>query len=525
MMYVSGQNIHAVNLVYHAFIRSCSFTQVKKVTTLNEKNIFCLTLIAPTNNEVALIKKILQIGGKVILFGTLPNDLLQELNGTVNELEKTVLKEASSVSAPIYSYTESLLKVVYHHTLDHFVHPIPERPFLHYDFRDEWNNLGFGRITMDASIWSLAQGVTFPDKHNLASVTINNKSICTYAAIFNEANGSLLWFNRAVGPIDSQEWRFIEYFIAHYRHKELITLPVLSEIPYGFDAAVTMRLDCDEDIKSASPLFTAYQKMNVPFSLAIHTALLNDAKHHKLIQAINRKGGAILSHSMTHPVNWGGSFPKALDEASSSKSAIKAVLKNKVPHYAVSPFHHTPPYALEALNNAGYKGCVGGIVSSDPEFLLARAGMVLSNNISFIGHSQSCMLHGDCLLKDKDPLKMYKKAFDIAFLGRAFFGFLDHPFSNRYSYGWENENARIKAHEDFIYYMRSKGNVLFLNENDALDFLYYKNNFELIVQEDKIFLTQRKKLAPVKNLLVLVEWRGGIKIISEEVILIHRPHA
>src|SRR5690606_27172436 len=110
--------------------------------------------------------------------------------------------------------------------------------------------------------------------------------------------------------------------------------------------------------------------------------------------------------------------------------------------YAVSPFHQSPQYALEALCDVGYSGCIGGIIRNDPEFLLARGGELAGFPVGFIGHSQQCMLHGDCLLEAGDPLAIYKMAFDQALETRSLFGYLDHPFSERYQYGWVDEESR-----------------------------------------------------------------------------------
>ena len=56
--------------------------------------------------------------------------------------------------------------------------------------------------------------------------------------------GSLLWVNRAVGVIDGPDWRIIEDYISGEKHDELY-VPVVSEIPFGYKRAATMRLDCD----------------------------------------------------------------------------------------------------------------------------------------------------------------------------------------------------------------------------------------------------------------------------------------
>jgi hypothetical protein len=46
------------------------------------------------------------------------------------------------------------------------------RPFERFDFTDEWNNLGFGAIRSDASIWAVAQAAHVESDAELASVTV-----------------------------------------------------------------------------------------------------------------------------------------------------------------------------------------------------------------------------------------------------------------------------------------------------------------------------------------------------------------
>ena len=67
-----------------------------------------------------------------------------------------------------------------------------------------------------------------------------------------------------------------------------------------------MRLDCDEDVESARELWALYRNLDVPFSIAIHTAHLSEKKNHVLPREILAFGGTILSHSATHAPNWGG---------------------------------------------------------------------------------------------------------------------------------------------------------------------------------------------------------------------------
>jgi hypothetical protein len=211
-----------------------------------------------------------------------------------------------------------------------------------------------------------------------------------------------------------------------------------------------------------------------------------------------------MSHTATHAPNWGGSYDAALSEGRESHDRIFAVSGMSV-DYAVSPFHQSPHYALQALCDAGYHGCIGGIIQNDPEFLLARGGELAGLPQGFVGHSQQTMLHGDCMLSDGDPLAVFKAAFDRANETRTLFGYLDHPFSERYSYGWSDEDARIQAHRELIAYIRQQApNPLFIDEVTALDFIRARAAIRLMRSPIGI----EARVPEVDRLGFAVEFRG-----------------
>jgi peptidoglycan/xylan/chitin deacetylase (PgdA/CDA1 family) len=480
-----GSSEEAAAIVSAALQRSCGRAQVCRITPahwvsrLEHDLPGILVVVNPPDVWSDLVVRTLQAThSKVIVFGALPSTLAQYLGAQTQPMTEAMLAAAQCQPATSVGGAESLLRVQYAHTQEFIRSPLVDRPFLRYDFADEWNNLGYGAIRVDDSIWAMCQWVELPKKNCLAHVTLQGHSLGAYAGFWVN---SLLWFNRPVGPVDSQEWRIVETYLAHYAWPERSCQPVLSEVPHGFDAAVTMRLDCDEDIESARRLWQTYQELSIPFSLAVHTKVLADERHHALIREVLAHGGAILSHTATHAPNWGGNYDAAFHEATTSAAHIKKVTDQPV-RYAVSPFHQTPPYARAALADAGYQGCIGGIIRNDPDFLMARSGVAPISSEGFVGHSQQCMLHGDCMLHGPDPLAVYKYAFDLARNSHTFFAYLDHPFSERYQYGWNTEKQRMQAHVDFIGHMQASGKVLFANEDDALDFLQYRA--QVVVQSE-----------------------------------------
>jgi hypothetical protein len=480
-------------IICAAFERTCGLGSIRNISyydlirdgflsgQVSSKYTISVLVSPPEECAPSIISALETMVTKVIIFGSITPLLAQFLSMQVRPISDKVINASECSPTPIYQFSESAGFIKYVKGLGDGSKPPPLRALRRYDYANEWNNLGFGAITADGSIWSLSACADVLPENTLAYLMTHEEQLSAYCALWDYSRASLLWFNREAGPIDSYEWRLIELYISHYRFNELPAWPVVSEIPYGYEGAVTMRLDCDEDVESARPLYEAYKEWSIPFSLALHATVLADPIHHQLPDEVMAGGGAILSHTLTHTPNWGGSQAEALHEGLESASIIYQAV-SFTPKYAVSPFHQTPIYARLGLAQAGYQGCIGGIIANDPDFVMARGGCPPYSGADFIGHTQQCMLHGDCLLKQGDSLATYKRAFDQSLDSKTLFGYLDHPFSERYQYGWKNEGDRIEAHRQFIDYIRMRSNhILFLNENEALDFLYFKSN--ILIEE------------------------------------------
>lgn len=498
----------AGNLVLASLGRSVTSSMVCSIALHEIINTDILLAINPNPDQGKVILEWLNNNGKrkLILFGKLPEILRNYLHITETTWPLPTDDWARSQAAESGRYAESKAFANYLPLARQLGSSDWQRPLERFDFTNEWNNLGFGAIRADQSIWSLSTPLRVQESAELATIQIDDQVITSYAALFNETTSSTLWINRAVGLIDTFEWHLVENFISQWRHEDqLPCLPVISEIPFGYDAAITMRLDCDEDISSAKLLWNAYQDMNVPLSLAIHTNNLPNSNHESFLQEFIASGGSILSHTATHAPNWGGSYDSAYWEATESRTKIKLATGIDV-KYAVSPFHQAPDYALSALCDAGYQGCIGGIIKNDPEFLLARGGQLVNLPAGFIGHSQQTMLHGDCMLTNGDPLMIFKKSFDYAKNSHTFFGYLDHPFSARYQYGWQDEKTRILAHQYLIQYIReTTEKPIFMNECQALDFI---RNKTVISFQDKSGLLIATIPQQSQNFTYSVEFRG-----------------
>lgn len=357
-----------------------------------------------------------------------------------------------------------------------------------YDFTDEWNNLGYGRITADSSKWSISNSNL--TKNNFTKVlaeVVNEKQefLTVFAGIKENDNQAELVINREVGNVDGVDFWIVEDFLLNYKTERYGSVPLLSEIPYGFKSGVTMRIDCDEHIASGQKLADLYKEMGVPFSLAIKTSLDFDQANKNTIFSVLDAGGSVVSHSHTHAPNWGGSRDQAKWEAEVARDRLQTVLPKDYNYdYVVSPFHQNPQYAVQGLVDAGIKGFVGGIIKNDPEYLQARAGYV-STREDIITHSQQCMLHGDCYHNAGNSIEIYKQSFENHYHTNTFFGFLDHPFSD-YKYGWNDEEERLSVHREFLQHIQSFDKIWFANLIDAMNFFMVKSNTKVWVEDGEL---------------------------------------
>lgn len=500
----------AATLVTAAFKRSLTQSMVNFINLAGLKKADFVVAINPDEDiGVELIEWLRSAPKKLIVFGHLSENLSGHLGLQIAEWPKVPESWSSSPAAPTGSVAQSSASISYHAQAGLLGALAWERPLERFDFMNEWNNMGYGAVRTDGSIWALAEKLLAPDSSRIASVINETGTLSSYVTLHEYPTASALWVNRSVGLIDSFEWRLIENFVSQWRSDELPCRPIVSEIPYGYDTVVTMRLDCDEDISSARPLWQAYKEMGVPLSLAIHSKVLESTEQQAFLREFASAGEAVLCHTATHAPNWGGSYTAAREEGLTSRQRIFETTGVKV-RYAVSPFHHSPPYALAALSDVGYEGCIGGIICNDPEFLLARAGELAELPSGFIGHSQQCMLHGDCMLQEGDPLATYKAAFDQARNTRTLFGFLDHPFSERYQYGWPDEETRVQRHRELIDYIRKNATApLFWDECTALDFIQAKSKIRVHATQVGFELSNVGDLSETSKTLAL-EYKGKI---------------
>lgn len=503
---VFGPGDAAGPIVMAALVRSFTAAQVQVADDGVDTEF--LVAINPAGAAARLAGRVAARGGKVLLLGRL-DPVAAALAGVApTPMPADLADWATCPPAPTHGATASagVIRYAGHGLAAAFA--FRARPLLRYDFIDEWNNLGYGRVGAGGSIWDLAQGARPDGAEVIAEITREGEDSLPFTTVCDRpSGGSVLWINRAVGTIDSLEWVVVEAFFSDHRAADLPCLPHLREVPYGLGAVVSMRLDCDENIKSARPLFDLYRRRGVPFSLAVKTGQPTTREDFALLREIAAAGGAILSHSVNHYARWGNDPRTAFREATESKQWLEEHLPGIRVRHVVSPFHQTPVFVPPQLAAVGYEGFIGGVISAEPNHILARGGVVPGVDFPFVSHAQQCMLHGDCLLTADDPLAIYKQAFAASVAASAIFGFLDHPFSSRYSYGWQDEEQRLAAHTAFLDHMEAvaapAGGIWFVNEDECLDLVRRRMACRLTRADDGFRLD-----GPAAGPQLAVRWRG-----------------
>lgn len=436
--------------------------------------------IGPSAEHAPLMAEVMSRGDKLIVLGVVPPEVAPvlglETSGPLSEAWKRAADCAPAVTG---SESVSVGHIVWSEAPLGTPAPLNSYPFKRFDFTDEWNNLGYGTLRCDGSIWALACAAIPGTAAVLAEARSAGCLPVPFVTLHAPASGgAVLWWNRSVGPVDHPDWALLEAFIADWGHESgRPCTPVLSELPFGVEAAVTMRLDCDEDVASARGLFDLYSSKFRPLSLAVMTGQPEREANVAFMHDVMAAGGAVVPHSATHPPRWGGSFDACLIELTTSREWITERLGTPAPDHVVSPFHHAPAFLAPAMVAAGMRGFVGGIINTDPEALFARAGRVIGTaglEAGIVTHSQQCMLHGDCMRRDGgDLLTVPKAAFDTARAAGRIFGYLDHPISKRYDYGWGSFDAQIAAHADLMKYVDSVvPDALWLSLSETLDWVH-----------------------------------------------------
>ena len=484
------------SLILESLKRSFTSSQINIYDPFQKKypgvHIF---LECTSDNATNNLRELLEIkNNKIILNGKL-NRWIQKLlkiNILGSKFSHEEPKPANSLSP---SVSNSNLKFNYKFNyLKQFADLLKERPIWRFDFELEWNNSFSGNIIDKNEILNLSHYCSNNNNNNVVYIMNSNGDKIPLVAEFFINQNFLIWVNRNLSLIDLPEWKIIEEFISNGYFSKYPCIPYVSEFSSLENGLITMRLDCDEDIESARNIYTLYKKYDLPISLAITT---NQIENKESISSLPREvydyGGTILNHSHSHPINWGGTKDMISQEIELSTKIIKKAF-NITTEYAVSPFHHLTTEAIEVLDEQNYKGVVAGICSSHHEFLIVKGGSI-NDKLNILLHSQQCMVHGDCLTK-KRSLDDYLNNFNYFSKIGYSVGFLDHPISKRYDYGWNEPQRQINIHKQIIEFLLFK-NIRFVDQREIFERLKAKDqlNIEILKRdnEQNIFIKNKSK--------------------------------
>jgi len=406
--------------------------------------------VAPPDGAAELLRGFAREGRKLLLLGPL-GPRVASLAGLAATAPATVSEaEAFAPAHPETPVDLSAAILVWAPDAPGGAPALTERAFCRFDFEEEWNHAGHGRIRPGATRWSLWTAPDAGAAREAARVEVAGATRGVAASRLEAPDASIFWIGRPVGLVDGLDWTAVERFFSDHRAGELPCWPSWCDWPAGFDAGATFRLDCDEAVASARPLFERYRERGVPVSLALLAGLELGEDDRRLVYDVLDAGGTVLSHSLRHLPNWGRDLAEARAEARGARERLEALFPFAAPiRFAVSPFHRNPIHAIRAVGEV-YDALVTGSPASDPECLLARAGVLPFADPPLVSHSQPNMLHGDCFARQQGSTRPWQEAFACHRRAGALYGYLDHPFSPRYAYGWASEAKRLTAHDALL---------------------------------------------------------------------------
>ena len=479
------------SLILESFKRSFTSSQINSKKSFHKKypgiHVFLECTSDKTTNN---LKEILKFkNNKIILNGKL-NKWIQKLLNIKISGEKFPHDEPYPANSSSYSVSKNYLKYNFKFKyLKPLLGLIKQRPIWRYDFELEWNNSFSGNIIDKNDILNLSHNCSINYDNNVVYILDSNGDKIPLIAEFFINKNIIIWVNRNLSLIDLPEWKIIEEFISNGYFNKYPCIPYVSEFSCKENGYITMRLDCDEDIESARQIYNLYKQYDLPISLAITTNQIENKNNITTLPLeVYDYGGTILNHSHSHPINWGGTKDIIGEEIKLSTNLIKQTF-NINTEYAVSPFHHLTIEAIEVLNEQNYKGVVAGICSSHHEFLIIKGGSI-SDKLNILLHSQQCMLHGDCLTSTRSIDDYLKNFYLFSKIGYST-GFLDHPISQRYDYGWNNNQRQINAHKKIIEYLLSE-NIKFVNQKEIFERLKAKDELKIgiieTINEQKILI-------------------------------------
>lgn len=460
--------------------------------------------ISPDDQTSDQISELLNEGHKIVILGEIGNETATLLG---LELDDSYRFDDNKASLPTdhegECHTTEYRLSYTSHILNKNI-PYKNRYFARFDFTDEWNNYGYGRITTDGTIWSVSSMINTISATSIATVYDSSGYVSEFATVSDFDDAAVLYINRPVGTVDGLDWGIIENFLCRYRINDLVALPLIHDLPKGVKGVVSARLDCDQSIINAKPLVELYKSYGIDISLGISTGIHIDQNDIDFMIDFYQNGGSLVSHTITHHYSWGRDYAHALEETSGSKQWLEEHIPGLCVDYAVSPFHSNEPFAVQALADAGYKGFISGIIHNDPEYLVGVSGEVPFATSKIVTHSQQCMMHGDCYHRYSNSIHPHIEAFKMHVKAGKLFGYLDHPFGG-YDYGWVSEEVRLEAHHQMIETISKHEGIEWWTLKQLLDFVVRKSQTVLEIKNNDLSIISK---APD----VVLEYRGQLYV-------------
>ena len=187
-----SSDLVSAELVRVALQRSFSISQVASLSYekfdlswIKGRQIVCF--LNPRDSERKILAELLSLQCKSIVLGSLGPGFANDIGIDVRSLDSGIHGLGEVRTSASQMFDASAASIVYnveHGLLASLA--IKGRPLSRYDFTDEWNTLGFGRITTEGSCWSISQLATATGAVPLAQVLdAAGAAVTVYAAIAN----------------------------------------------------------------------------------------------------------------------------------------------------------------------------------------------------------------------------------------------------------------------------------------------------------------------------------------------------
>src|SRR5262249_10036239 len=115
-----------------------------------------VVVIRPALTDSDWLERLVRRPCKIILLGPLPERIAALAGIRLFRIDPDLSAAADCAPADVHGSSESEAVICYAPVGVAALSPLRERRCCRYDFANEWNNLGYGRIAIGGGPWSLA---------------------------------------------------------------------------------------------------------------------------------------------------------------------------------------------------------------------------------------------------------------------------------------------------------------------------------------------------------------------------------